>query len=72
MVVTRVGGLPEIIAHQKEGYVVEVKVKAIADAIVDYYENKKASAMVAAVKEGKKRFSWLNMVKGIKNLYNQI
>lgn len=72
MVVTRVGGLPEIIAHQKEGYVVEVKVTAIADAIMDYFENKRSEAMIAAVKEGKKRFSWLNMVKGIKNLYNQI
>jgi D-inositol-3-phosphate glycosyltransferase len=72
MVVTKVGGLPEIVAHLKEGYVVPVDVKSIADAIVDFYEGNRAHDMAEAVKEGKKRFSWLNMVKGIKNLYHQI
>lgn len=72
MVVTRVGGLPEIIAHQREGYVVKVEVKAIADAIVDYFRNERAEQMVKEVKEGKKRFSWENMVKGIQNLYEQL
>lgn len=72
MVVTKVGGLPEIVAHLKEGYVVPVDVEAIADAIVDFYEGNRAKDMAEAVKEGKKRFSWLNMVRGIKNLYDQI
>ena len=72
MVVTKVGGLPEIVAHLKEGYVVPVEVEAIADAIVDFYEGNRSEDMVKAVKEGKKRFSWLNMVKGIRNLYDQI
>jgi len=72
MVVTRVGGLPEIIAHQREGYVVQVEVAAIADAICDYFENKRADQMIEEVKEGKKRFSWDNMVRGIENLYEQL
>ena len=72
MVVTKVGGLPEIVAHLKEGYVVPVEVEAIADAIIDFYEGNRSEDMVKAVKEGKKRFSWLNMVKGIRNLYDQI
>ena len=72
MVVTRVGGLPEIVAHQKEGYVVEVKVEAIVEAILDFYNNNRLLEMTGEVRNGKKRFSWLNMVNGIRNLYNQI
>lgn len=72
MVVTRVGGLPEIVAHQKEGYVVEVKKEAIVEAILDFYNNKRLLEMTEEVRNGKRRFSWLNMVNGIRNLYNQI
>lgn len=72
MVVTRVGGLPEIIVHEREGYVVEVKVKAIADAIVDFFESQRGEEMTEEVRKGKKRFSWDNMVEGIRNLYDQL
>lgn len=72
MLVTRVGGLPEIVAHGKVGYVVDVAVPAIADAIVDFFENNRAAKMTEGVKEEKKRFSWGNLVKGIENLYQKI
>ena len=68
MVATRVGGLPEIIDHGKSGYIVDVKVEAIADAIVDYFENDKAAEFTAQVKINKQKFSWANLVKGIKDL----
>jgi len=58
MVVTNVGGLPEIVGNNGAGYVVEVEPKAIADAIVDYYKNDKEAEIVEKVKENKKRFSW--------------
>ena len=72
MVVTKVGGLPEIVLHGKEGYVVAVAAPAIADAIVDFFQEKRESDMVAGVREGKKRFSWNNMVEGIKTLYQKL
>lgn len=72
MVVTRVGGLPEIVAHGEEGYVVEVQPGAIAAAIADFFVQKRAAAMSARVREGKQRFSWENMASGIKKLYSEL
>lgn len=65
MVVTDVGGLAEIVPHGKAGYVVPVEPTAIADAIVDFYENDRAKAFTEGVAEGKKRFSWAAMVEGV-------
>ena len=71
MVVTRVGGLPEIVQHGKEGYVVDVDAAAIAEAIVDFYRQKKQEEMTKAVQDGRSRFSWENMVKGIEQLIEE-
>lgn len=72
MVVTRVGGLPEIVEHGKEGYVVNVEADAIAEAIADFYENGRQAAMEEAVKAGQARYSWDNLVQGIRELYDKI
>ncbi|MCP3930072.1 MAG: glycosyltransferase family 4 protein [Bacteroidetes bacterium] len=72
MVVTNVGGLPEIVTHGKSGYVVDVKISSIAEAIVDYFENKREAKMVEGVREEKKRFSWENMVTGIRKLNKDV
>jgi glycosyltransferase involved in cell wall biosynthesis len=68
MIVTRVGGLPEIVEHGKVGYVVDVNVEAISDAIIDFFENDKKATLEAGVRENKTKFSWGNMVKGIERL----
>jgi glycosyltransferase involved in cell wall biosynthesis len=68
MIVTDVGGLSEIVPNGKAGYVVPVSAKAIADAIVDYFENNRVVAFTAGVVEGKKRFSWEQMAEGLLNL----
>jgi len=68
MVVTRVGGLPEIVAHDEAGYVVDVNPTAIADAIVNYFEENREEEFVARVKEDKKIFSWKNMINAIEEL----
>lgn len=68
ILVTRVGGLPEIVENGKVGYVVEVKVKAIADAIVDFFENQRSQSMIEEVQLAKERFSWKNLVSGINQL----
>ena len=62
MVVTRVGGLPEIVTDGVSGYVVVPEPGAIAAAIRDFFENDRAAAMQAGVREEKKRFSWENLV----------
>jgi glycosyltransferase involved in cell wall biosynthesis len=68
MVVTEVGGLPEIVPHGKAGYVVKPEAKAIADAIVDFFENKRLVQLTEGVRMEKHRFSWAAMVKGLEEL----
>lgn len=72
VIVTNVGGLSEIIPHNKCGYVVESNPKAIADAIIDYFTNKREAAMSEAMKEEKKKYDWSIFSNNIVNLYEEI
>jgi glycosyltransferase involved in cell wall biosynthesis len=72
MLVTNVGGLSEIIPDQKIGYVVEPNEKAIADAIFDFYKNKRQTAFEQNIVEEKKKFSWENMVDAFWSVFNKI
>jgi D-inositol-3-phosphate glycosyltransferase len=72
VVVTNVGGLSEIIPHNKCGYVVESNPKAITDAMVDYFTNNRQPAMSAAMKEEKKKYDWSIFSNEIVNLYEEI
>ncbi len=67
MVVTKVGGLPEIVEHGVAGYVVDVAPKAIADALVDFYDGNKVEQLSAGVRVAKKRFAWSTMTQAVKN-----
>lgn len=69
MLVTNVGGLPEIVPHGKIGYVVEPKAQAIADAIYDFYENDRESAYTQGVRDEKRKYSWDHMTQAIYNLH---
>lgn len=71
MVVTRVGGLPEIVRDGKEGYIVEVSPPAIANAIADFFTHQRAPLFAPYLAKAKERFSWKNMTTGIKQLANQ-
>lgn len=68
MLVTNVGGLPEIVDHQKNGYVVPVDPTEIANAIIDFFKQDRYAAFTKAVKEKKKEFSWSNFMNAIDNL----
>lgn len=69
MVVTRVGGLPEIIGHNKEGFVVDISTEAIADAIHEFFTDNRLETMVQAVREKKADFAWDTMVDAIEELH---
>lgn len=58
MLVTNVGGLPEIVPHGKAGYVCKPDVYEIATAIVDFYLNNRKDSFETAVKKEKERFAW--------------
>jgi glycosyltransferase involved in cell wall biosynthesis len=72
MVVTNVGGLPEIVPHGKAGYVVEVSVHAIADAIVDFFIHNRLKTMQQCVLKEQKRFQWSTMVEEIERLSDRV
>jgi glycosyltransferase involved in cell wall biosynthesis len=68
MLVTNVGGLAEIVPHGKVGYVVDVEPAQIADALVDFYENKRAAEFIENIKTEKLKYAWSQMTEAINNL----
>ncbi|MBQ6082812.1 MAG: glycosyltransferase [Bacteroidales bacterium] len=68
MLVTNVGGLGEIIPDGKVGYVVAPQPLAIANALVDFYENDRYDTFVEGVREEKKKYAWSNMTEAILKL----
>ncbi len=58
MIVTNVGGLAELIPHNKVGYVVDVDATQIADAMVRYYTEQPENTFIENLKVEKLKFTW--------------
>lgn len=71
MLVTDVGGLPEIIPDKMIGYVVKPDPGAIADAIKDFFEKDRKTEFEENVKTEKQKFLWSNMVNAILEVFNE-
>lgn len=69
MLVTDVGGLRETVKHMKCGYVVSPDPDAIADAIIDYFDNHRKYSFSDCVKKEKGRFSWYKMTETITEVF---
>ena len=61
MVVTRVGGLPEIVADGKVGFVCEPTVGGVYEAITKLYKDDALQRFAEHFPEERKRFSWATM-----------
>ena len=61
MVVTRVGGLPEIVADGKVGFVCEPTVDGVLEAITKLYADNALQHFAEHFPEERKRFSWATM-----------
>ncbi len=72
MIVTNVGGLPEIVPNGRAGWTVNPDEAEIAEAIIKFYDEEKEQFFVDEVRKLKHQFSWGNMVKGIEDLYEQL
>lgn len=72
MLVTKVGGLPEIVIHNKVGYVTAINANSIADSIVDFYTNKREAFFVQNINIEKQRFLWSSFVNGVQELFEKI
>lgn len=72
MLVTDVGGLSEIVADGRCGYVVRPEAGAVADAIKDYFTNNRKEQFTTGVKEEKAKFTWNKLTAAIMEMYNRI
>lgn len=72
MLVTNVGGLPEIVSDGVVGYVTDTEARAIATALYTFYTEGKEQVFSANVIHEKERFTWDTFIKGIMNLYEKL
>lgn len=71
VVVTDVGGLPDVVTDGKTGYVVEAKNPGLlADAVKRYFLEGKAAEFKENVRKEAYRFSWDRMVERVERLGN--
>ena len=68
MIVTNVGGLPEIVPNNKVGLVVEPNEQAVSDAILHFYNENKETEFVQNILEEKNKYSWKLMAEKVKSL----
>lgn len=66
VIVTNVGGLPDVVDHGRTGYVVESQSPGkLAEAINDFWENDRAVEMKQHIEEAAYKFSWDRMAEAI-------
>ncbi len=69
VVVTSVGGLPEVVADGRTGFVVPPKdAKALADAVIRFFKEDKRDQFSKAIETDRERFSWQRMVETIEEM----
>ena len=69
VVVTDVGGLPEVVTEGKTGYIVPpLNPEALADAIIRFFTENKEEEFSANISREERRFSWERMAQEIEEL----
>jgi glycosyltransferase involved in cell wall biosynthesis len=64
MLVTNVGGLPDLVPHNKVGLIVEPDPESIAQGILDFFARGR-SAFLPYLREEKQKYSWSRMRESI-------
>jgi D-inositol-3-phosphate glycosyltransferase len=72
MVVTNVGGLPELVPDGECGWVVEPSADSIANAIERYFSDNDPESFKAGIRDQKARFGWDRMVDTLIRLKTQL
>lgn len=73
MIVTGVGGLPEIVSPGKTGFIVPpADPVAIAKEAVSFFLERKGEKMASFFEDEKKRFAWSSLTSGIEELYREL
>ncbi len=72
VVATNVGGLPDVVLHEKTGYLVPPRdPKALTEAVVRFFEEQKAEAFAENIRQEAARYSWDRMRENICSLWEQ-
>lgn len=69
MLVTNVGGLPEIVPDGKIGYVVEPDAPQIADALHRFFVENKQEEFERNIVDEKKKYAWSRFVETMAEVY---
>lgn len=73
VIATHVGGLPEVIADGKTGYIVEPKnPKALAEAVIRFFDENKSEEFTENVRKEAYRYSWDRMNEVVVRLTEKI
>jgi glycosyltransferase involved in cell wall biosynthesis len=72
MIVTNVGGLAEIVPHEKVGYVTEPSATSLAEAIKKFYGTNAKQRFTEAIREERKKFTWDFLANQFETLYQSI
>ena len=72
MLVTNVGGLEEMVPNQIVGYVTQPIAEEVAEAINDFYSNKKEDLYIKGIEQEKLKYSWQAMADQVIELYQKI
>ena len=70
MIVTNVGGLPEMCPNEKVGYVVEANPKELKDAILRFFSGNE-NRFIEGILEMKTKFDWGSLVTNIFKVLDQ-
>jgi glycosyltransferase involved in cell wall biosynthesis len=68
VIVSNVGGLPEIVDEGKTGYCVDPNPESFASAIKSFFTEYNKESFKSNIADFKKRFSWNTMVTTIEEL----
>lgn len=69
VIATDVGGLAEVVLHEKTGFIVPPNnPHALAESILRFYDEKREATFVEAVESEKKKYTWAALIEAIEKL----
>ena len=72
VIATDVGGLPEVVLHEKTGYIVEPgDPKVIANAVIRFFEEDKADEFSRNIQDEAYKYSWDRMTEVVEQLWER-
>lgn len=72
VIATNVGGLPEVVIHEKTGYIVPPRnSNELAKRIIQFYQDNKAECFQEGIRQEAYKYSWDRITEVIENLWRK-